>query len=313
MIRVRKPRFRIAFTLVELLVVIAIIGILVALLLPAIQAAREAARRTSCANHLKQLALAVHLYHDGNKMLPISISPWKEGPRPIKNLSGKGWVISVLPQLEEPALFDAFTPGFDGPFEFGRGINIPALSELVKTQLDVMQCPSDQNFRELSDQQWQWERRFVAVTNYKGVIGDTRMGGVLSIHQGTEPDCHNTIGCSGLFYRNNYQEPVSFRKVSDGLSQTLMLGEDLPRHNYSSAAFYSNGDYASCSAPLNFKPEPPIPLQWWDVYSFRSDHPGGAHFAIADASVRFVSDDIDYAMYRAMSTRNGGEVVNDAD
>jgi prepilin-type N-terminal cleavage/methylation domain-containing protein len=309
----RKACSRIAFTLVELLVVIAIIGILVALLLPAIQAAREAARRTSCANHLKQLALAVHLYHDGNETLPISICPWKEGPNPIKNLSGKGWVISVLPQLEEQALFDAFKPGFDGPFEFGRGINIPALSELVKTQLDVLQCPSDVNVRELSNRQWQWEGRFVAVTNYKGVIGDTRMGGENSIHQGTEPDCHNTIGCSGLFYRNDYQEPVSFRKVTDGLSQTLMLGEDLPRHNYSSAAFYSNGDYASCSAPLNFKPEPPIPLQWWDVYSFRSDHPGGAHFAIADASVRFVSDSIDYALYRAMSTRNGGELVNAAD
>ena len=100
----------------------------------------------------------------------------------------------------------------------------------------------------------------MAVTNYKGVIGDTRMGGGSSIHQGTEPDCHNTIGCSGLFYRNDYQEPVAFRKVTDGTSQTLMLGEDLPRHNYHSAAFYSNGDYASCSAPLNFKPEPPIPL-----------------------------------------------------
>jgi prepilin-type N-terminal cleavage/methylation domain-containing protein len=313
MVRERKPCSRIAFTLVELLVVIAIIGILVALLLPAVQAAREAARRTYCANHLKQLALAVHVYHDGNATFPISISPWSEGPNPIKNRSGKGWIISILPQLEEPALFDAFKPGFLGPFDFNRGINILALSEVVKTQLDVLRCPSDETARELSDNQWQWEGRLVAVTNYKGVIGDTRMGGGISIHQGTEPDCHNTIGCSGLFYRNDYQEPVSFRKITDGTSQTLMLGEDLPRHNYHSAAFYSNGDYASCSAPLNFKPEPPIPLQWWNVISFRSNHPGGAHFAKADASVRFVSDSIDYALYRAMSTRNGGEQVGAAD
>jgi prepilin-type N-terminal cleavage/methylation domain-containing protein len=308
-----SKRERKAFTLVELLVVIAIIGILVALLLPAVQSAREAARRTSCVNNLKQLAVAVHVYHDGNKMFPVSISPWKEGPNPAKITSGKGWIINVLPQLEEQALFDAFKPGFLGPFEFGRGINIVTLSELVKTQLNVLRCPSDQSTRELSDSQWQWEGRLVAVTNYKGVIGDTRMGGANSIHQGTEPDCHNTIGCSGLFYRNDYQEPIAFRKVTDGTAHTLMLGEDLPRHNYHSAAFYSNGDYASCSAPLNFKPEPPIPLQWWDVISFRSDHPGGAHFAIADASVRFVSESIDYKLYRAMSTRNGGEPVGAAD
>src|SRR6188472_3837174 len=165
-----RPCSRIAFTLVELLVVIAIIGILVALLLPAVQAAREAARRTSCVNKLKQLAVALHVYHDGSKILPISVSPWKEGPNPTKNLSGRGWVISILPQLEEQALCDAFKPGFNGPFEFKRGINQVVLSELMKTQLDVLQCPSDQDVRQLSDVQWQWEGTFVALTNYKGVI-----------------------------------------------------------------------------------------------------------------------------------------------
>lgn len=310
----RKPCSRIAFTLVELLVVIAIIGILVALLLPAVQAAREAARRSSCGNNLKQLALALHLYHDTKKELPVSVSPWSEGPNPATgNTSGKGWVISVLPQLEEPALFDALKPGFTGRFETGGGMKLSTLSELVKTQLSVLRCPSDDTSGELSNVQWQWENKFVAVKNYKGVIGDTRIGGATSIHQGTEPDCHKTIGCSGLFYRNDYQEPVTFKKITDGLSHTLMLGEDLPRHNYHSVAFYANGDYASCSAPLNFKPEPPIPNQWWNVISFRSNHPGGAHFANADTSVRFISDGIDYKLYRALSTRNGGEVVSPAD
>jgi prepilin-type N-terminal cleavage/methylation domain-containing protein len=299
-----------AFTLVELLVVIAIIGILVALLLPAVQAAREAARRSTCVNNLKQLALAVHLYHDANQVFPISISPWAEGPRPTRNTSGKGWIISVLPHLEESALFDAFVPGFEGVMTAGRGIAHRDLAGLMQTQLDVLQCPSDESVRVLSDTQWQWERRFVAVTSYKGVIGDTRMGGGSSIHQGFEPDCHNTIGCSGLFYRNDYQEPLAFQKVTDGTSHTFMLGEDIPRHNWHSTAFYSNGDYSSCYAPLNFKPQPPIPKDWWNVMSFRSEHPGGAHFATADASVHFVHDGIDYSLYRGLSTRNGGETAS---
>ncbi|MEM9657696.1 MAG: DUF1559 domain-containing protein, partial [Planctomycetota bacterium] len=103
------------------------------------------------------------------------------------------------------------------------------------------------------------------------------------------------------------QEPISFRQIADGLSNTYMVGEDVPGHNYHSAAFYSNGDYASCHAPLNFKPEPPIPVQWPDVMSFRSEHVGGAHFAMADASVQFVGEDIDYCLYRAASTKAGGE------
>jgi len=176
-------------------------------------------------------------------------------------------------------------------------------------QLAVLQCPSDPSVQTTSITQYQWENRRVALTSYKGVIGDTRMGGGSSIHQGTQPDCHNTIGCSGLFYRNDYQEPVAFKSITDGLSNTLMVGEDIPLHNYHSTAFYSNGDYASCHAPLNYKPDPPKPIEWANVMSFRSEHPGGAHFAMADASVHFVNEGVDYFLYRALSTRNGGETA----
>ena len=113
-----------------------------------------------------------------------------------------------------------------------------------------------------------------------------------------------------MFYRNNYQEPLSLSKITDGTTNTFMVGEDIPAHNFHSTAFYSNGDYSSCHAPLNFKPNPPIPGQWPNVISFRSEHTGGAHFAIADASVRFISEGIDYLLYRALSTRAGEETVD---
>jgi prepilin-type N-terminal cleavage/methylation domain-containing protein len=105
-----------AFTLVELLVVIAIIGVLIALLLPAVQAAREAARRSQCENNLKNLSLALQNYHGAKNQLPTSVSLWPEGPKPVSSLSGKGWILTVLPFLEQQALYDEFKSklGFDG-------------------------------------------------------------------------------------------------------------------------------------------------------------------------------------------------------
>lgn len=302
---------RSGFTLVELLVVIAIIGVLIALLLPAIQATREAARRTQCENNLRQIAVALHNYHGAVRTLPVNVSPWAEGPAPSSNLSGKGWILSLLPNLEQQSLYNEFKAklGFQGNMASGLGIARTDLTEAMSRQLSVLLCPSDPSALDLSTNQFQWDPRPVALTSYKGVIGDTRMGGGFSIHQGTEPDCHNTIGCNGLFYRNNYQEPVTFKSITDGLSNTLMVGEDMPLHNWHSAAFYANGDYASCHAPLNYKPEPPVPADWPNMMGFRSEHPGGVHFALADASVHFISDSIDPFLYRALSTRNGGETA----
>ncbi len=298
------------FTLVELLVVIAIIGILVALLLPAVQAAREAARRAKCTNNLKQIGLAIHNYHDAWRVIPVSIGPWSAGPRPSPERNGKGWIVSILPQLEQQALFDEFRPGFLGDFFSGGGLKDPACRDAMKTQLDVLHCPTDTSVLKNSTVQFQWDGIEVALTSYKGVIGDTRMGGGASMHPGTEPDCHHVGGCNGIFFRTNYQEPIHFADITDGTSGTLMIGEDVPKQNDHSAAYYANGDYASCHAPLNFVPDPPRPRDWWDVMSFRSLHPGGANFCLADGSVRFISETIDHAQYRALSTRDGREPVS---
>jgi prepilin-type N-terminal cleavage/methylation domain-containing protein len=297
------------FTLVELLVVIAIIGILVALLLPAVQMVREAARRVQCQNNLKQFGVAVHNHHDVHKKLPISVSPFWEGPRPWPTRDGRGWILTLLPYLEQQALYDKFAPVFKSDFLSGGGLRDPAVRPAMQMRLPALQCPSDDSVRKLSDNQWQWEGVEVALTSYNGVIGDNRMGGSLSMHPGSEPDCISTGRCPGLFYRLTYQLPTRLSQIRDGTSNTLMVGEDVPEHNAHSTAFYANGDYASCHAPLNFFPDPPRPRDWWDVMSFRSRHPGGASFCLADASVRFLSQDIDYPLYRAVSTKAGGEPV----
>ncbi|MBC8355646.1 MAG: DUF1559 domain-containing protein [Planctomycetes bacterium] len=298
----------VGFTIVELLVAIAIIGVLVALLLPAVQAAREAARKMSCKNNLKQLGLAVQLYHDAYGTFPISVSPYDEGPHPTPQRSGKGWIVSMLPQLEQQALYDEFKIGFAGDFFSGGGLKTPSLADPMKTELPVLQCPSDG--AGLSLLQWEWTGENVATTNYKGVLGDTRLGGLFSMHAGGSlPDCHQVGPCQGAFHRVSYQHPVRMRNVIDGTSSTFLIGEDIPLHNNHSAAFYANGDFASCHAPLNFFPDPPRPDDWWDVMSFRSRHPGGASFCLVDGSVRFVADGIDHDVYRALSTKGQGEVV----
>jgi prepilin-type N-terminal cleavage/methylation domain-containing protein len=347
--RNRARKRRLAFTLVELLVVIAIIGILVALLLPAIQAAREAARRASCTNNLKNLGVAVLTHHDVKKHFPISLGYGPDaGEAPGLEQPSVGWIVQTFPQFEEQALYDQFEQGgaFEGNYTRDRcrapglnrglasnknGISVP---ELMKTQLSLLQCPSDNGVRELSNNQYEFNTCPVAVTSYKGVLGDTWLGefeGSPFHNNGTqhpsgnydEPsthplntqrDCHRDVRCEGIFFRHTFQRPVKVAKVADGTSKTFMIGEDVPAYNRHSAAYYSNGDWCSCNVPLNYGMSAPPPevaasLDWWNWQGFRSMHPGGIHFCAADGSVRFVAESTDGTTFRAACTRDGNEAV----
>lgn len=302
---------RVGITLIELLVAVSIVGILIALLMPAVQYAREASRRLSCQNNLRQLGIACTLYHDASRCLPISVTPFQEGPSPeLGGGGGKGWIVSVLPYLEQEPLFRALEPGFQGSFFAGDGMRTLQCRSAVQTELLVLHCPSDDSVRGLSTIQFEWEPIPVAMTSYKGVIGDSQLGGLLSKWEGSLPDCHSSGGCNGLFYRGSGQAPVGFNSCTDGQSNTLMIGEDVPMYNRWSAAYYANGDWASCHGPINYFPLVTPSNEWWNNMTFRSRHPEGAQFVLADGAVRFLSEQIDRALYRALSTRHGNEVAS---
>jgi prepilin-type N-terminal cleavage/methylation domain-containing protein/prepilin-type processing-associated H-X9-DG protein len=285
-LNLRTSRVR-GFTLVELLVVIAIIGVLVGLLLPAVQAAREAARRAQCSNRLKQIGLAIHNYIGANHVFPCSF-----GEEPGE--SHGGWIPRTLAFMEEQPLYDQFAACH---FNIRDVLCLPAL----QTILPALLCPSDDSGEQLKLGQWQWLSTPMALTNFKGVIGDTNVG---SGWTGGVDNCWSYPN-SGIFYRKTYLQPIKLKMIHDGLSQTFMVGEDVPEENNHSAWAYANGDWAACHAPLNYFPMPKTPDAWWKVISFRSKHPGGAHFCFADGSVHFINEETSLVTYQALATRDG--------
>jgi prepilin-type N-terminal cleavage/methylation domain-containing protein len=337
------------FTLVELLVVIAIIGVLVALLLPAVQAARETARRAQCANNLKQLGLAVLNYADAKKHLPTSIHRWDEdfsrdgtwiGPpaggskNEVANggpgMLAKGWIVEILPQMEQQSAYQRLWDQMKVDKRFGvkansgLGLGHMNVRDITSTQYAFLTCPSD-TFRGPSADLYYWEPVPTGATNYKGCIGDSAMTsgdprGMSNTNyappgpQGSVPDCHNTADCNGLFGRNTSVRPIELKSITDGQSNTFMVGENVISQDYHSAAFDSDGDFATCGIPLNyFIPEVDVETMktnfWREGRGFKSFHPSGANFVNGDGSTHFVSEGIDKTTYLGLATRAGDETV----
>ncbi len=335
-----------AFTLVELLVVIAIIGVLVALLLPAVQAAREAARRMSCANNLKNVGLAIINFEGTNKNFPVSVNydtdceifPFHGTTGDCgKARTGKGWIVDILPFFEQQAMYDGMKIGFDDPSKSaaaqrfranvtgGRGMGRNEVREFMQLQLPVLTCPSDESATQRDDMFW-WLGVDIATTSYKGVLGDNAViaggGGEWEAdppnpsspkRDGSRPDCHDgdPEECNGIFSRNTYGHKITLRTVVDGTSNTFLAGEGVVEQDLHSAAYFSDGDWAGVYQPLNFfLDESQSPKdKWRDTRGFRSRHPAGVQFVMVDGSVHFVVEGIDHLTYRALGTRNGEEVV----
>ncbi|MGD9722549.1 MAG: DUF1559 domain-containing protein [Pirellulales bacterium] len=294
------------FSLVELLVVIAIIGVLVALLLPAIQASREASRSSSCRNNLKQIATAMHMYHDVGKRLP---------PARMSDSGFNSAFLTILPYLEESNLKDMF----DDKVNYKSSAANLAVSN---TLIPIYVCPS-MNVPRVVPEPDPSCGETGAVGSYAVSTGSNTSAGPIS--PGLNLPKHD-----GAIIHPRYGT-TTIPKISgaDGTSRTLMVGEmDYELSNYfwdcrptmlrwgstRWAVGYYGVTWGSTAAPLNTTAQKNLIYVFFyeEFDCFRSDHPGGVNFAFVDGSVRFVRDDIDLKVLKALATRDGAETL-DAD
>jgi prepilin-type N-terminal cleavage/methylation domain-containing protein/prepilin-type processing-associated H-X9-DG protein len=308
---IRRPRPARAFTLIELLVVIAIIAVLIGLLLPAVQSAREASRRAQCLNNLRQIALAMHNYHDAVATFAPGYISLTQGNQPngAEIGPGWGWGAMILSQLDQVPLYNMAN--------FSLPTTAPASQTARVTRLTTFLCPSNVG-----------DHGPLAIKDASGnvLVSDLAPGQYVGVAGQFEPEEFPAQN-NGVFYRNS---KVGIRDILDGTSSTLMIGErsqnvaDATRVGMIPSGLACNNPswpVQDCEASNvlilgHTGPSPDEP--WIDVPNnkkagvddFHSLHPGGCNFAFCDGSIRFIKETINPQVFSYLATRAGGEVIS---
>jgi prepilin-type processing-associated H-X9-DG protein len=268
-----------------------------------------------CQNNLKQIALAVHNYHDANGVLPPNTGLSFDLTKP--NWS---FLAVILPYIEQENLAK------EANIPLGA-MNTPGALTAIATQVTSFLCPSDpNNLTGPRTDEFNIGPTPVGLTNYKGVAGaNWGNNGDLGNDAGTPAGCdarwqnpsitgsYNGLDQGdGIFFRTNYRCGYKLTSITDGTSNTFMIGEDVPSMNEHCDWPFFNHANGTCGIGPNAVQVDGAPYassDWPNVYSFHSKHPTGLNFAYADGSVHFVSNSIDLGLYRALATMASGEEV----
>ena len=313
------------FTLIELLVVIAIIAILIALLLPAVQQAREAARRSTCKNSLKQIGLALHNYHDTHRTFPPGAVWYGVGTAPTdgRNVSwGTTWVVQVLPFMDQAPLYNQYNMLLPA-----QGANSNTSNSVLQAKIPILRCPSQPGVDQYLLTQ-PVDGNFSKIT-YAGSVG---AGSTLTIAD------YNNNARRGIFSAIA-QNGAKIRDITDGTSNTIMLGEIVTGTNtgddkgawgWCTGALFSGRTSAGILTPNTNQVYDGTPYASNDTsnkdfnrrnnpdltgagsgQAARSFHVGGVHVALADGAVRFISENIDQTTYLNLMAISDGNVIGE--
>jgi len=316
------------FTLVELLVVIAIIGILIALLLPAVQAAREAARRLQCTNNLSNLAKAMNTYHSSNGTFPAGEIHGKVGDPGYTYQSYYSdatarnhcywegrigmWMNLIFPQMGQMGDYTQLDFGIYPQYASANNVKI------MQKPYEFLFCPSD-SFRGLTSN---WSNGRARIVHYYAVAGDKEFrtaseittlkvyhkDGTYTTAQTHGQHCNANLG---VFYNDSY---TSIDEITDGTSSTALLCESWARTEENPAGDYTDSNSRGMNLHtyvyLEYTPNSDHLNYPWRANSF---HAGGVNCAFADGSVHFIADTVEYRIFCAIGTINGGEVIDQRD
>ncbi|MBS0204210.1 MAG: DUF1559 domain-containing protein [Planctomycetes bacterium] len=324
---------RIGFTLIELLVVIAIIAVLIALLLPAVQQAREAARRTQCKNNMKQMGLALHNYHDIYNRLPIGAQADPVVSAAAGQNDRPNWRVAIFPQMDQAPLFNQLSfnsvHGFTAPYS---GPNVV----LQGTKLPGWNCPSSPcPITGLSGSEQCWNGGNPQLADYVGIGGAAPdPGGRTNVISSSNYD-------GGLYSSNGLLSgalSVNFSSATDGLSDTLMVGENsdytknasgtpidirsnyygawsgftVPNNPWSGSPDSWSTGITTVRYPINTQGTPAGAVHTWEAnLPLRSAHVGGAHVLMGDGATRFLSNNLDLNTLLRLASKDDGAIVGE--